>query len=97
MQVDFVLFVRASLDALRTGGEQWWTETLLYCERQSGPFEIFARARSTEYFKNVARLLDIKSKQDLADMLLGFQEKSCMRPNGHGIALQRNRSWVLTT
>lgn len=80
MQADFVLFVRASLDTLRGGGEQWWPETLLYCERQSSAFEIFARARSTEYFKKVARLLDIKGKQDLADMLLGFQDQKLYVP-----------------
>ena len=50
MQADFVLFLRATMDALAGNGEKWWPETLLYAHRHRGPFEIFARAESKEQF-----------------------------------------------
>ena len=62
MQADFVLFLRGSLGALRHAGEQWWPDTLLYCEEYRGPFEKFARARSAKYFIRIAGLVDITKK-----------------------------------
>lgn len=90
LQADFVLFVRGSLDALRGDGEQWWPEILVYSERYQGPFEIFARARSAEYFRNIIRLLDLQGKQNLAEMLKALSEGRLHSPkwNWHTLDTQ---------
>lgn len=87
MQADFVLFVRGALDVLRGSGEQWWPDVLLYSERSQGAFEIFARARSAEYFKNIVKLLDLKSKQDLAEMLKAISEGKLHSPKWNWFTL----------
>lgn len=80
MQADFVLFLRSCLDALRGTEEQWWPETLLYCDRYRGAFEIFARSRSTKYFTKVALLFDIKSKAEIEAIFKAFEEKKLYSP-----------------
>ena len=80
MQADFVLFLRGSLDALRGNGDQWWPDTLLYCEEYRGPFEIFARSRSTRYFGRIATLFDIEKKDELAAPLQAFREQKLHSP-----------------
>lgn len=73
MQADFLLFIRASLEALRGTNDRWCPKTLVYCPEYSRPFEIFARARSTKYFANIAALLDIEGKDDLGAVLEAFR------------------------
>jgi hypothetical protein len=68
MQADFVLFLRANL---ATRGS-WWPVTLLYADRQSGPFEVFARSRSTAYFNKAKALLGIQSKNELQRLMEVF-------------------------
>lgn len=72
MQVDFLLFLRSSVDALKTGRRQWWPVTLLYSERQNGPFELFARAQSSAYFRKIQGLLGLSSKEELIEILSKF-------------------------
>ena len=62
MQADFVLFLRAFRDH---GYCEWWPETLIYTDRLSGPFEVFARSQSANYFSRVKVLLGIDSKDAL--------------------------------
>lgn len=81
MQADFVLFLRGCLDTLRSSGEQWWPETLLYSREYDGPFEIFARSRSRTYFARVAGLLDVTQKDELAAILDGLSSKKLYRPS----------------
>ena len=84
MQADFLLFIRAALGALRGSDNhwdnQWLPETLVYYVGGSGPFEIFARARSTKYFANIAVLLDINGKHDLDAVLQAFQSQTLYSP-----------------
>jgi hypothetical protein len=81
MQADFVLFLRDCLDALRNETYQnWWTETLLYAERQETAFEIFARAQSKEYFDRIKRLFDIEDKSNLQPLMQAFQESKLRIP-----------------
>ena len=39
------------------------------------PFEIYARAKSTQYFENLKCLFDIESKDELIPLVQTFQEK----------------------
>lgn len=75
MQADFVLFMRAELDS-KLGDEhgRWYPETLIYVGHYQGGFEIFARAKSRQYFDKVKCLLDINAPNELSDLLTDFNE-----------------------
>jgi len=74
MQADFILFIRDCLDALRPDRYQaWHPHTLIYAEReQRGPFELFARSQSSEYFKRAQPIFGIQSKDDLMPIMQAF-------------------------
>jgi len=74
MQADFVLFLRGCLPAQRRS--YWFPETLLYAGRQAGPFEVFARSRSTNYFTRAKVLLGIDAKEDLQSPLAAMEAGS---------------------
>ena len=75
MQADFVLYMKDCVDKIVNNEYQdWWPETLLYVERHAGPFEIFARAQSKEYFNNVKIIFGIKGKSDFEPVLQAFKE-----------------------
>jgi hypothetical protein len=59
MQADFVVFMRAALEAGEDPRLAWWPETLLYAFRQRGPFEIFARAEAREPFNRLQPILGL--------------------------------------
>lgn len=81
MQADLVLFVRDCPGVMRTGRRQhWWPETLLYARRQYGPFEIFARSRSRQYFEKMKQIFDIESKDDLVPMIEALKEQKLWTP-----------------
>ena len=81
MQGDLILYVRDCLDALRKEVPQlWWPETLLYAGEHHGPFEIFARSRSREYFDSVKRAFDINSVQDLKSLMVSFKNGKLEAP-----------------
>lgn len=71
MQSDFILYMRNSLDR-QNDYRGWWPETLLYIGRHSGPFEVFARSRSTSYFERAKILLGVESKAALTPLLEAF-------------------------
>jgi len=56
MQADFVCFIRGDMMGADVW-DRWWPETLLYAQRQHGPFEIFARASSKAFLAPVLSLL----------------------------------------
>jgi len=70
MQADFILFIKAGLEGLR-----WWPETLLYLGHFHSPFEVFARARSKQYFDKIKCLLDIDTPDDLKQLLQEYREQ----------------------
>ena len=81
MQSDFILFIRACFGAINNGGYQsWWPETLVYTERHSSTFEIFARSQSKEYFDKIKCLFDIGDKNDFAPLFDAFKEKKLSIP-----------------
>ena len=74
LQADFVLFMRAEMEA-ETDWNRWWPETLLYLGYFHSPFEIFARAKSKKYFDKMKCLLGIESPTDLNELLLSYNER----------------------
>jgi hypothetical protein len=73
MQADFVLFMRAELEA-KDDWNRWWPETLLYIGRFHSPFEIFARATSKKCFDRIKCLLAINAPGDLEELLRNYKE-----------------------
>lgn len=81
LQSDFILFIRASFDAMNNGGYQgWWPETLLYNGRYNGTFEIFARSESKEYFDRIKGIFDIVDKKDFIPLFEAFRENKIEIP-----------------
>ena len=75
MQADLVLFIRDCIDSLRLEhGQSWFPETLLYAHRQHGPFEVFARGQSEQYFEKVRAIFDVKLKEDFLPLAKAFRE-----------------------
>lgn len=75
MQADFVLFIRDSFDSIRNKRHQRWAPiTLVYAETFAGPFEIFARAQSKEYFEKLKCLFDIHQKTDFSLLFDAFKD-----------------------
>lgn len=70
MQADFVLFMRAELEAK----DRWWPETLLYLGHFSSAFEIFARASSKKYFEKIKCLFSIDKPSDLEGLFNSYKE-----------------------
>lgn len=86
MQADFILFVRDSVEALHHGTRQrWWPETLIYAQRQYGPFEIFARSQSSAYFDQIKEMLGISSPDELRTLIKSMDQSSQSK--------LRNPSW----
>lgn len=75
LQADFILFMRSQLDN-QLGTGYWFPETLLHVRNHIGPFEVFARSRSTKYFDRVKILLGIANKNGLESVLQAFAEDS---------------------
>ncbi|WFU01954.1 TIR domain-containing protein [Rhizobium sp. CB3171] len=72
MCADFVAYLRGER---LVEWRKWWPETLLYADRFSGPFEIFARAKSQRYFDKIKNLLGIGSKDELGAFLEALLQK----------------------
>jgi len=74
MQADFVLFMRTEIES-QNYSEWWFPVTLVYLERFSGPFEIFARSISKKYFDKIKSLLAINSPSDMEALLISYKER----------------------
>jgi hypothetical protein len=79
MQADFVVFLRAEL-VHENEYDRWWPETLLYAHRQYGPFEIFARAISKQYFSRVMPMLGISNLSVLQNRFAQYQKDPRLLP-----------------
>jgi len=79
-QADFVLFIRSWLapSADAWAEHPWFPDTLVY--QHQGAFEIFARARSREYFDRVKVLLGITNKDEIGAILESFKANPQMFP-----------------
>lgn len=82
MQADFVIFMRDCFDSLAEDRRQdWWPETLIYVERHSGAFELFARCQSAQYLKQVGPLFNVQTKKDFDAVLAAFVDKTLYIPS----------------
>jgi hypothetical protein len=80
MQADFILFLRPHLDRPEEG-LSWYPETLLYVDRHSVAFEVFARSRSSSYFNRAKVLLGVDTKNQLQPLLEEFAAGSRRLPS----------------
>jgi hypothetical protein len=81
MQTDLMLFMRDCLECLASKRPQeWWPETLVYAENHYGPFEIFARSQSTEYFNRLKPVLDIQFKEAVGALMNAFSDRTLRAP-----------------
>lgn len=64
MQADFILYLRSALNPSDKHSDFWEPRTTGDAETH-GAFEIFAKAESKRFFKNLMILLNVESKQDL--------------------------------
>ncbi|MGK0418402.1 MAG: hypothetical protein ACJAST_003514 [Halopseudomonas sp.] len=81
MQADFLLYLSETLHGLKEDRRQeWWPETLIFKSFHGGPFEIFLRAESTEYFNRVAPMLGIKSKSDITPFIDAIKQQTIYVP-----------------
>jgi len=78
MQADFILFMRDQIDH-PDAHWHWWPETLVYADRFSRPFELFARSRSIRYFDKAKLLLGVDSKEAVVDAVNSFDCKNLPR------------------
>ena len=69
MQADLILFLRSLKDNPAAQFGLWYPETLIYAERQTRPFEIFARSQSAKYFNKMKCLLGINAKEELVPVI----------------------------
>jgi hypothetical protein len=77
MQADFICFMRDRVD--RTNYSRWWPETLLYADRHSRPFEVFARSRSARYFERAKALLGVDSKDAVVEIVSSLDREQLPR------------------
>jgi TIR domain len=68
MQADFILYFFEAISSHKENRRQsWWPDTLLYYQEYAGPFELFARAISKQYFERIKPLLAVASKDELGE------------------------------
>jgi hypothetical protein len=72
LTADFVMFMRSALH-WQKWDRGWWPDTLVHIGRARNHFEIFARAKSLAFFKNVKVLLGINGKKDLEPVLKAME------------------------
>jgi hypothetical protein len=73
IQADFLMYIRDQLHS-HDGYNSWWPNTLLYAQSQAGPFEVFARSKSTTYFNRLCPALGISSLEDMQAMFEKFKD-----------------------
>ncbi|MCC3305373.1 hypothetical protein [Sneathiella sp. HT1-7] len=87
MQADFVLLLRGDHDA-SDSYDGWWPETLVYCVRLRGPFEIFSRAKSKSYFALIKPMLGINNIEELRAQLEEYKNGSIKLPSWSYLRLE---------
>ena len=66
MQADLIAFLRNVLNGGTIGSINcWYPHSLMYASNRRSAFPIFARSVSIDYFKRVAKLLNISNKEEL--------------------------------
>jgi TIR domain len=72
LAADFVAYLRGrSGDSWR----KWWPDTLLYVDHYAGPFEVFARAKSSRYFNRIREMLGVADVTHLQAELAAIEKE----------------------
>jgi hypothetical protein len=72
MEADVILSVRS---VICSHDYPWFPRTLVYNERRTGPLDIFFKAESKRHFEFIASILNINSKNDLAEKIRIAEDK----------------------
>jgi hypothetical protein len=81
MQADFTAFIKAEL-VYYPYYSQWYPETLTFLDNFHGAFEIYARAKSKEYFDKLKPFLGIEFPADLSKLIYAYEEENRQLPRG---------------
>lgn len=85
MQADFILYLRDSLDAIKSDKEyiykKWYPQTLVYNRHQRNSFELFARAESKHYFNRIKNIFNINQTKDFELLFKAFEEGKLKLPS----------------
>jgi len=90
MQVDFILFLRASLNE-SFDNQYWFPDTLVYLGHMHRTFEIFDRSRSARFFERIRPLLGNASKADLDKLVEGYRDNPQSLPSWEGSRISPDR------
>lgn len=89
MQADLVLFIRDCLDSVRIERSQrWWPHSLVFSERQYGPFEVFARCESERYFESFKRVLGVGSPEEIRALKDAFGDRRLQAPRWDYVSVE---------
>lgn len=81
MQADFLLYIRGCLDTLKQDNHCYWQPvTSVYFYDHYGPFEVFARAISKNYFEDFKIVLNVDNKDGLLPLFEAFNNESLHIP-----------------
>ena len=81
MDADFIMYLSG---VIRYGADRiWWPETLVYLHDRGGPFEVFARSRSAAYFERVKRLIRVRDKEALEEVVRAAETERLRVPHWH--------------
>jgi hypothetical protein len=81
MDADFIMYLSC---VIRYGADRiWWPETLVYLHDRGGPFEVFARSRSAAYFERVKRLIGVRDKEALEEVVRAAETERLRVPHWH--------------
>lgn len=67
MGADFLLYLRGEIR--HNDSKMWWPDTLVYLGHRDGPFELFARSKSTAFFNRVKGLIGVASREELETII----------------------------
>lgn len=81
MQADFTIFLKAEHN-YQPYYSQWYPETLMFLKHFRGAFEIFARARSKEYFDKMKVVFGIETPEGLSDLITLYKNEKRQMPRG---------------
>lgn len=89
VQSDFILFMRSQIK-VETSLMSWWPELSVYMLEQYGPFEIFSRSKSKQYFERIKGLIGIMKLEEIDDWLNRVNKDSLL-PNWEGETINPKR------
>ena len=88
LQADFVLYIHSCFDYIHSKSWIWPTETLVYADGRTRPFEVFARAQSKSYFERFMHIFNVTSKEEVAQLIQLYREDVRLIPRWNGYSIE---------